>query len=341
MNDLDLEWERFLNNDFHIQLLQNKVDVNIPKCSPLYISTKTKIAYFNHDIILDEVFWKIPIINYNEHQNGVIKKQMKFNLTTKEQTKSVNHKLDNYNYFKRSHSINYVDTLTGKKHIYKDIRKVTMGICNKDILSRKIKEKSAFYNCFVLILRIKYQDYWREAHVKVFNTGKVEIPGIQDDSLFKIVLLMLKDTIQPYIDHKLNYEDKIETVLINSNFNTGYMIKREEFYNILKNKYKIHAVYDPCSYPGIQCKYKVNNASISFMVFRTGSILVVGKCEDEDIYELYDYLKGILNEEYENICQTSTTEESKKIIRSAINKTKRSVVVIPRVNYNDCIVKLQ
>ena len=51
---------------------------------------------------------------------------------------------------------------------FKDIRKISIGTCKKDILSYRSKKKSAFYNCFVLILRVKEDDIFKEIHVKVF-----------------------------------------------------------------------------------------------------------------------------------------------------------------------------
>ena len=75
---------------------------------------------------------------------------------------------------------------------YKDVRKVSIGISRKDVISYRIKQKSAFYNCFVVILRIEVQsNNYKEFHVKVFNTGKLQIPGIQtDDTLDKILDLL-------------------------------------------------------------------------------------------------------------------------------------------------------
>ena len=68
---------------------------------------------------------------------------------------------------------------------FKDIRKISIGLSNKDITSYRSKKKSAFYNCFVLIMRVKEKDVFKEIHVKVFNTGKLEIPGIRTDELLK------------------------------------------------------------------------------------------------------------------------------------------------------------
>ena len=50
-------------------------------------------------------------------------------------------------------------------------------------MNSKKKKSGAFYNCFVLILRIKKDDTFNEVHMKVFNTGKLEIPGIKDDDI--------------------------------------------------------------------------------------------------------------------------------------------------------------
>ena len=55
-------------------------------------------------------------------------------------------------------------------------------------------------------------------------------------------------------------KDDIETVLINSNFSCNYYIDRDILAHRLKYEYNIHVVYDPCSYPGIQCKFYYNEA---------------------------------------------------------------------------------
>jgi len=83
---LEEEWEKFLLND-NINTINN-ININnqkdIPKSTELYISTKTKISYLSIPINLYEIFWKIPITEYNIPKVGIIKKQMKFNFTNKE-----------------------------------------------------------------------------------------------------------------------------------------------------------------------------------------------------------------------------------------------------------------
>ena len=40
---------------------------------------------------------------------------------------------------------------------------------------------------------------------------------------------------------------------------------------------------------------------MSFMVFRTGSVLIVGKCKEDVLQKIYDFLKQLLENEYQNV----------------------------------------
>jgi len=303
-------------------------DTTIPTSSEIYISTKTKIAYLNMPIDL-KIFWDIPIIPYAKPCDGIIKKQIKINSIDIEELISIQEKLKKEKYFEE-HIITNINNPEGRIK-FKDIRKISIGLSKKDLMSYRCKKKSAFYNCFVLILRLKLDKKFKEFHVKVFNTGKLEIPGIQNDISFEMILTLVKETLQPHITDKLEYKsDSCETVLVNSNFNCGFYINREIFNDILKYKYNIQSIYDPCSYPGIQCKFYyntdiitqtgcqisevnkdlyVNITKISFMVFRTGSILIVGKCDEHVLLTIYEFLKVILKNEYKSICQKNVNME--------------------------------
>ena len=78
--DIDNEWELFLNGENTSFSHNTQKLLHIaPKSSDIYISTKTKIAYLNTTIPLNDVFWKIPVKHYYSPCECVIKKQMKFN----------------------------------------------------------------------------------------------------------------------------------------------------------------------------------------------------------------------------------------------------------------------
>ena len=369
--NIDTEWENFISskynddtssdeeedaNEILQQTAEEFISANLisdltseaPKPSSIYISTKTKIAYLNTPIDLKEIFWEVPVIPYAKPCNGVIKKQMKFNSNTNEELLFIQDKLKSETYFEE-HIITHIDNPSGRIK-FKDTRKVSIGVSKKDLMSYRCKKKSAFYNCFVLIARMRVQEVFKEFHIKVFNTGKLEIPGVQSEPIFELILSQILEILQPYVPNVLGYkENTTETVLINSNFNCGFFINREILYDILKFKYNIQSIYDPCSYPGIQCKFYYNPDTglqngcqiseenkelyknvkeVSFMIFRTGSVLIVGRCDENVLMIIYEFLKIILRNEFKNICQknvkvaenddTPVKEKKKKLRRKNI-----------------------
>jgi len=376
-NDIDLEWSIFCDDEKYssnankkseeIEKLQkpNVADEEIPKCSTLNISTKTKISYLNTPIDLINVFWEIPLIKYYEPTIGVIKKQMKFNSTTPEEVSTILENKQKYNYVD-DYIISQVHNHDGRNK-FKDIRKISIGISRKDITSYRCKKKSAFYNCFVVNMRVFHNDEYKEIHVKVFNTGKLEIPGIQDSTILNKVLDLLVTILHPIVkiesNEPLRYlNEKSETVMINSNFSCGYFINREKMFKLLKYTYKINSNFDSCSYPGIQCEFYYNSliksqtgiqpsiiqnnkintklepnyTKVSFMIFRTGSVLIVGKCSEEILYEIYEYLSNIFKKEYNEIKGTCISQIPKKNIDESnglINENNKCRKVRKKIIY--------
>ena len=192
-------------------------------------------------------------------------------------------------------------------------------------------------------------------HVKVFNTGKLEVPGIQDSTILDKILTLLVQILTPIVIKKttdeaaLRYlDDKSETVMINSNFSCGYYINREKLYKLLKYKYKINSNFDPCSYPGIQCEFYYDSlllnkeqhgiqptqertgtlpiTKVSFMIFRTGSVLIVGKCSEEMLYQIYAFLCTIFAAEYNEIKWIGTDESSHPKLKEKPRKTRKKVI---------------
>lgn len=304
-----------------------------PSISPIYISTKTKIAYLNRPVNIYNIFWNIPVQHYYERKEGVIKKQIKFQTTDPTFVASIKEKLESQPRCYDEFIIEHIENPNGRIP-YKDQRKVSIGICKKDLQGGNVKKKRAFFNCFVLILRIhggiappeerapEDDILYKEMHVKVFNTGKLEIPGIQEDATLTHVLRLLVSVLRPYLGDDLDFlQDRCETALINSNFNCGFYIDRDKLFHLLKYKYRMNCNYDSCSYPGIQSKfYYIPSKSpleqtgqqpasmeisvyyeVSFMIFRTGSILIVGKCNEEILMVIYRFICSILTKEYSTI----------------------------------------
>lgn len=334
----DDEWQQFCNNEYTISNNEHESQGNtIPKCpkaDDLYISTKSKIGYLNKPIDLSDVFWKIPITEYHNNREGVIKKQIKLTINSDDDIESKVSKYKN------------VDIEDISKKRSKIIKKISIGTSTKDMISYRCKKRGAFYNCFVIMYRVLYEGRFKEIHVKIFNTGKMEIPGVPKDDLLNIVLEKVQALLNlPDINTKAQIKkDTFETVLINSNFNCGFNINREVLVDIMKYQYNLCVSYDPCSYPGIMCKfyyyknkedslqdgrlYKLedNHLCISFMIFRTGSVLIVGKCDtNKVIYHIYEFIKRIFVNHYSTI-YAATVEQSNKLVTKK-KKIKRKKIV--------------
>jgi TATA-box binding protein (TBP) (component of TFIID and TFIIIB) len=369
--NVDDEWSSFISNHYEEDVSDDDVDVdnkenqyvvdkktsnktvepklynnsNAPTPSNIYISTKSKIAYLTEPVDL-RIFWDIPIIPYATPKNGVIKKQIKINSKSQEELDDIQSRLQKELYFDE-HVMSHIDNPSGRIK-FKDIRKITIGISKKDIMSYRSKKKQAFYNCFVMIIRLKIADEFKEFHIKVFNTGKLEIPGVQNDEMFEMVLKSIINILQPHSPTQLCYNKTSDTVLINSNFNCGFYIDREMLYDILRSKYNIQAIYDPCSYPGVQCKFYYNKdigvqtgnqittenkgkytniVEVSFMIFRTGSVLIVGMCEEDVLIEIYNFLKLLLLAEFENVCQ-GLLDGNHNLLKDKKKKIRKKTITI-------------
>ena len=342
----DDEWMQFCNNEYETtndnENNGNEERTPLPKCpkaEELYISTKSKIGYLDKEVDLSKVYWKIPILPYHQYGEGVIKKQIKMTLESHDEVDSRMSEYTNCD----------VEDISKKKN--KIVKKISIGTSTKDLVSYRCKKKGAFYNCFVIIYRLQYEGRFKEMHVKIFNTGKMEIPGVPKDDLLELLLervLGLLNSAEIGLNVKIR-DNSFETVLINSNFNCGFNVHREKLVDILKYDYKLCVSFDPCSYPGIMCKYYYyDNKSldeqdgrlykddtvvkkphcISFMIFRTGSVLIVGKCDKTSIiYDIYHFIKDIMEKHYETIYASASLENpDKQIVKKKKIKKKKVVV---------------
>lgn len=362
--DLTNEWNSFLENSKKGNLILDE-DSNdesksqhitknseIPKCNDIYISTKTKQAVLSQSLDYIKIFWSLPIIDYSKPVEGIIKKQIKITNLSESDSNKMEENVQKEKIVQNDLLSTVRNSCDGKVPKYKDVHKISVGLSTKDVVSHRCKKKGAFYNCFVMIIRIKIKSEFKEFHVKVFNTGKLEIPGIQSDDVMEMILDRVITILKPYVKTSLRYlPNSVETILINSNFKCNFFIDREALYQKLKYKYKIHTALDPCSYPGVQCKFYYNKnkevqngicecsgescvnikkqkrkphncIEVSFMIFRTGSVLIVGGCDVDILNEIYRYLSKLLIDEYEEIYSPAKDDEIKVKKKSRSNKKK-------------------
>ena len=355
--DLNDEWASFINSSITTEKVVNVDDdeasfvskyenVTPPDPTPIYISTKSKISYLNVPVNL-QIFWDIPVISYSTAKEGCIKKQTRVTSLTLEDYEHIQSKLVNELYVEQF-IVCHINNPDGRIK-FKDIRKISIGIYKKD-LTNKVKNKEAFYNCVVLIMRFKINNSFREFHIKLFNTGKIEIPGIKSDDMYQEVLDKLVAFIQPYYtltssaftSFPIFCKPTNDIVLINSNFNCGFYINREKLIQILKKKYHIISIYDPCHYPGVKMPFyydvnlKTQNGiqtrpddkkckdiiKIHCSIFRTGSVLILGTCNEFVLNQVYAFVANLLKTEFKYICSDLITELNKP--KSNKNKKRKS-----------------
>ena len=70
--------ERCLDINKNIKNVDIKPEIEMPKCSDIYISTKTRTCELNCAIDLYNIFWKLNVIKYHTPIEGIIKKSMKY-----------------------------------------------------------------------------------------------------------------------------------------------------------------------------------------------------------------------------------------------------------------------
>ena len=327
----------------------------------LIISTKTKVLFLNQPVDIHNIFWTIPVIDYWQPKAGVLKKQIKVVSKTPEDFVIYQERLKDLRYYQEN-IIKQINNPAARSIKFKDERKITVGLSKKNIISYRGKVKNAFYNCFALIVRFRLEDDtdFREAHIKVFNTGKMEIPGIVHYQILEKVKEMIFEILQPHFAVPVDFLENSgeDHVLINSNFNCGFFVNRDKFHSILSGeKYGMESSYDPCSYPGVKCKFYFNHevgfdaerqngrilvqdramkmselidnkkyTEVSFMIFRTGSGLIVGNCTEKVLRFIFEFIKNVLIQEYEHICILSENPVIKnkqpKLRKRTIHYTK-------------------
>jgi TATA-box binding protein (TBP) (component of TFIID and TFIIIB) len=301
--DIDNEWQQFLDSmdgmgtqdtpetsEEEEESPSESTTLVRNKCEDLYISTQTKIFFLNQtNINVFDIFWNMDIVPYASPNCGVIKKQMRIVFKDKDEFNVYQEKLKTIPYYTEK-IMKQIDNPNARKIKFKDVRKITIGVSKKDIMNCHGKNKNAFINCFAIILRVKHNNQFHEIHVKVFNTGKMAIPGIVDDDLMEQTKELLLSILQPnfteplqlipacesalvkrLVKGKKDSETGIKTkshfeyvqpkgnVLINSNFNCGYYIQQEKLRAVLRDKYNLNPSYDPSMYPGVKCKFYYKN----------------------------------------------------------------------------------
>lgn len=194
----------------------------------------------------------------------------------------------------------------------------------KGYFPKKQDSGKVFFNSITLnVVQLK-----KSINLKIFNNGKIQMTGVisKEHSMLAInmvIRLLNKKKIEYIsdIDKEIEISD-FKTVLINSDYDCGFEIQRENLLSILINDYNLSVNYEPENYPGVKvaffwndiykneitglckCKKKcvgkgsgkkINECKkVTIAIFQSGKIIITGGNDLLQIKTVYDFLNKIL-----------------------------------------------
>ena len=155
-------------------------------------------------------------------------------------------------------------------------------------ITKRGKIKKSFFNQ----LTFTYQDVTRKS-VKIFKNGKIHITGLR--SLCDIDLATHKiETILQNSIEKCASITSTKICMMNAILKLGYAIN---LYNLCRlfvnNKYNFS--YTPEVYPAINLKRNYNNIVITFLIFKSGNIIISSNKSMEQLEDNYLFISHFLN----------------------------------------------
>uniref|UniRef100_A0A6C0IXP0 Uncharacterized protein n=1 Tax=viral metagenome TaxID=1070528 RepID=A0A6C0IXP0_9ZZZZ len=174
---------------------------------------------------------------------------------------------------------------------------------------------------------------------KLFKNGKIQLTGVPSEELGLKSIDIVIDYIKQNNKSIVNDIEKLKLqtykiVLINSDYDCGFMIHRDNLANILINKFNLSVNFDCENYPGVKLQYfyntetnsngicnclkkcigkgdgnSINNCKkITISTFQSGKIIITGGRTIEHINTAYNYFNQILENYYNEIVKSDTDD---------------------------------
>lgn len=331
------------------------------RITPLHISTQTKSLYINTDIDIYELYESIQVNDYSAPIAGVIKKQIilearTFTEATQLHTKLLQQQADSSIYMNIQTPAAFRSAHPPEKFGYKF--HVSVGFARKNF---KKQSAGAFSHCVALTMRIYYLQAFHDTHVKIFNTGKIEIPGkftldfirIVKEQITLLLMEMLHINVHQYINEPVSFT--------NSNFGLPIRLNLEKLYQVLVHTYKLNTTLDLCKFHGVKSAFYYNtqrgeteqtgvidesDAHLSaqkikqlkhkymlvyFICYNTGKCLITGKCSEIVLRCLYRFFVNLFVTHYAQFHDGIAEEERIE----PITKKKRPIKICMTSAYKD------
>jgi transcription initiation factor TFIIIB Brf1 subunit/transcription initiation factor TFIIB len=174
--------------------------------SPPVVSTQTKIVILSEPVDVNDLFWRLPLVPYEEPRAGILKKQIQIRSDSPEEVDAYLQKRAGIDRFftELVTADDKNSNVNARKTLFVDKRIPFVGVVSKDLVSGNSIAKLTFIHSITLNVRAwnAAQDRWNEVHVKIFNTGKFINPGIVPCSVdmflhvISLVVELLNDALR-------------------------------------------------------------------------------------------------------------------------------------------------
>lgn len=193
----------------------------------------------------------------------------------------------------------------------------------------KKRPYKSFYNQITLKIASIYKTNGNPTNVKIFNNGAIQMTGCTNSNNFIEVLTILCKELtkvrailepkkmehiirKPFITNPKNVGmTKIldfRIRMINSNFNIGFSIDREAFYEKLLSEY-IECSYEPCVHACVNIKYNYRDISkVSIFVFESGAIIITGAKSKSEMTDAYAFITTKIYDNYKQIVKNKISD---------------------------------
>ena len=219
-----------------------------------------------------------------------------------------------------------------------------------------------------LYLGVANLDYLNETHYEIDKKNGKKVL-LREKILEEIKEKCEKDCDEIYAESiedlkNIKIED-IDIVLINSDFNINFKIKRNNLFSILSKEYNIVTRYEPGIYPGVNSKYFWNKAyenkpfegkcyctkkcdgkgkgngdgdckKITIAAFQSGSVIITGAREILHIEKAQAFINRVFRENYELIkkvdapfIEKTPEKKQKKYVKTS------NIIVIHKNGFKD------
>ena len=252
---------------------------------------------------------------------------------------------------KKHNTINDDGERQGIGTVIKSINYTKADETEDGILVKNSKANNNFYNSICISVKIRQDKF---INLMIFTNGRITCTGSKndDDGLVATNLLLneMKKIPEIFEEGNVDLAEVInyEVVMINSNFFVGFFIDNHKLYDILirnRDIYKLFSSYDPRVYQGVKiyfmwnqnqsikngvcvcqkkrCKFSAKKKNgngegdcrrISVAVFGTGKVLIAGAKNDEQLYDTYNFIVKLLQDNFSEIVQYSI-EDKKRLLK--------------------------